>query len=132
MQSGSAELAYYESVARLRGLAAEFPTVGAYRFDLGVSLTRQAAMCDLLERTSDAERGYREAADILRHLVAQSREPKYRGELTRTLGFLARVLNKLGRLEEAIACLDRGLNLNRKLVAEKPDDAARRRELGAT
>jgi tetratricopeptide (TPR) repeat protein len=132
MQSARAEQAYGESVTRLRDLAAAFPAEAAYRFDLGVSLMRHAAVHDLLDHTAEAEQGYREAADILARLADQSREPAYRKELGRTLVYLARVLTKVKRDEEAGGYLHRALALNRELVAEFPGDPVYRQELAAT
>jgi tetratricopeptide (TPR) repeat protein len=131
MQSARAEQAYGESVARLRDLVAEFPATAAYRFDLGVSLTHQAAVWDLLDRTTEADQGYREAADIFTQLADAAREPEYRKQLARTHVKQARVQNKLRHREEAEAFLRRALALHRELAAEVPGDLANRQDLAS-
>jgi tetratricopeptide (TPR) repeat protein len=82
-----------------------------------------------LARLADAEAAYRRALAAAETTANLDPRPTYREEEADELGFLADVLVKQGKPEEAMPLLAQGLEIQRELVAFDPENADWRGDL---
>jgi tetratricopeptide (TPR) repeat protein len=107
-----------------RKLAADFPAVTDYRFDLIRSLLRLASRLAEEHRFPEAETICREALPIAKKLAAESPTVHYhRGRLAAVYEQLGNVLQETGRLPEAESAYQESIALCEQLVLDFSDHA---------
>jgi eukaryotic-like serine/threonine-protein kinase len=131
MGEQEAALADYKQVrAIFTKLAADFPTVPAYRQDLAGSHNNLGILLDDLGKRGEAEAEYRAALTTQEKLAADfPTVPRYRQELARSHNNLGNLLSAFGKRGEAESEYRAALTIQEKLAADFPTVPAYRQEL---
>jgi serine/threonine protein kinase/tetratricopeptide (TPR) repeat protein len=107
-------------------------TVPTARRDLMVS---SLLLADALAETGDtaaAIDSYRRVVGLAEQLHGEKGDEGSRRDLSLAYDYMARSLRDAGRLEEALAMADKGLEIDRTLVASESDNIHVRRDLGVS
>lgn len=117
-----AEQSLRTALAMQEKLAADFPLVADYRYDLFRSLRELGNRLKFANRLDDAEKSYRDAVAVGEKLAAQAPLMHYyRGGLAAVCKELADLLQQTGRFSEAETVYRQAIHLYIKLIAEFPD-----------
>jgi eukaryotic-like serine/threonine-protein kinase len=120
-RSREAAAAYEQSVAILTQLAADFPNVHRYRYQLAVSRTHLGNALRDAGRYPEAEEVFRQALTTRRELVADfPAVPDYPRGLAITLNGLGILFRITGRDREAEELYGKTLAIHRQLAADFP------------
>jgi eukaryotic-like serine/threonine-protein kinase len=115
---------YAKAIDLHERLAAEHPSVAAYRSELASSRNNLGELLRHLGRREEARAEYTQAIDLHERLAAEHPSvAEYRSELARTRNDLGILLNDLGRREEARAEIAQAIDLRERLAAEHPSVA---------
>lgn len=114
-------------------VAAESPSVVAYRQDLAKSHNGLGILLVRLGKQLEAEEHYRNALSIRKELAAEfTADPEYRKDLATSHNNLGVLLADLGKREEAESQYRDALEIQEKLAADLPAVFAHREQLAAT
>jgi tetratricopeptide (TPR) repeat protein len=128
-----AERAYRDALKLQQQLAADFPTVPAYRQDLARSHQNLVNLLHAAGRLQDAETAYLDAIRLKEQLAADfPTVPAYRQALAGIHNNLGILLAARGRHQEAEKAYHRALALGKQLAAEFPNMPDYRNELAGT
>jgi serine/threonine protein kinase len=119
-----------EGEARATDLVRDFPTVGRYRDVLAVLRFNRATQLGWLDRNEEALSAYEDAVETLAVLAQQVGTPAARHKWAGALGGLGGALQELGRHAEALAVLERAIEVHRGVVAAEPASGQYRLHLG--
>lgn len=123
-----AALADYESMrAIFAKLAAEYPSVAAYRRELAHSQNNRANSMLALGQIAEAETAYRDALRTKQQLADEfPSEPQYRWEFAKSQSSLGQLLRDVGRLDEAEVAFRTALSIQSQLSPNFSADPERR------
>lgn len=114
-------------------LAAEFPRVPSYRFDLAQSENNRGNLLGFLGRVDEAESALRAALRLKEGLADEfPDDPKFRWESARGHNNLGLLWKNLGRHDEAEAAFRTALKFQENLIPNFPGDPVRRNQLAGS
>ncbi|HUE74171.1 MAG TPA: protein kinase [Pirellulaceae bacterium] len=127
------EKAHRQALEIYEKLAAGYPSLAEYRYQLALSHFSLAALLANSEQLDETEKRYRQANDRFEKLVAEfPTDADYRGGLAGVQDSLGAVFQVARRLPEAEEAYRRAIELNEKLLVEFPTHPGYRRNLART
>jgi len=132
-QRRKAEAAYRQGLSLREQLAADFPTVPAYRQALASSHNNLAIFLQGAGKQTAADQAYRDAVAVQEKLVADfPRIPAFRRDLASSLSNRAILLQQTNRPAEAEKAYRDALDRQQRLAAEFPQAPEYRQDLAST
>jgi len=132
-QNEEARAGYQQAIAGYAQLAADFPAVPHYSWELAGSQHNLGILLADLGQRAEAEAAYRQALAIYEKLAADyPAGPLYRQYLADNHNSLGALLRDLGRRAEAEAAFRQALAIHEKLVADFPAVPQYRMELATS
>jgi tetratricopeptide (TPR) repeat protein len=132
-ETEAAQADYEEMRVIFSKLAADFPSVVAYRQDLAASHNNLGKLLRDLGKRGEAEAAFRAALKVQEQLAADvPSDPEYRQELAGSHNNLGVLLKELGKLEPAEAAHRAALKIQEQLAADFPSVLAYRQDLASS